>query len=630
MRRALDALACALAAMACPVAAGADEPGVSLAVTCRHEAAPGRVLCEAELETVRGRIAWADVVVRSAPTFAKPLRSRIAPKQASARTPVRVRFPIALVATEKGEGRLVLEGRAVRCRRRGGDELGETCITETSPARHGSRRGGTNPPGTTLMPPRRMRMAELARLSGVSRETIHYYLREGLLPKPVKGGRTVAYYDESHLERLRLIRSLRGEKYLPLAVIRRMISMGPKTHGRDVETLADVLSIDPTLARETPEVGPDDETMRVALELGLLGDQVKNVSAADPTHARVLSAVAEAVALDGDARQLTLDDLRACARELSKLVETEAALFFDLVIRRGDMARSVESLRAGRGAVARFITAYRDLMLRRVVDDILEAISSGTPNPATRAILPLGDDQLGRLGVAKKRALLIERAEAGDAAAANDLVWHLFVVAPSRELAALGGSVRELLRPRARVLLCAASPEPDEAELERLVERAAPFALGEVLLGEAKLLRLLSVGPKSGSFIDEVVPVLHRLANLHPEQEADPLASACAFYRRGLVGLSLPRVLGRHGLAIDDLERCIEVLVAAPGRIDASARARIEGNARLMVGRWHAASGGLASAARELERARSIDPSGPIGAAAEAAAAEAPREPLDA
>ena len=42
---------------------------------------------------------------------------------------------------------------------------------------------------------RRMRMAELERLSGVPRETIHYYLREGLLPAPSRQGKTQALYD---------------------------------------------------------------------------------------------------------------------------------------------------------------------------------------------------------------------------------------------------------------------------------------------------------------------------------------------------------------------------------------------------------------------------------------------------
>ncbi len=40
--------------------------------------------------------------------------------------------------------------------------------------------------------PAPLRMAELSARSGMPRETIHFYLREGLLPRPRKGGRTVA------------------------------------------------------------------------------------------------------------------------------------------------------------------------------------------------------------------------------------------------------------------------------------------------------------------------------------------------------------------------------------------------------------------------------------------------------
>ena len=104
--------------------------------------------------------------------------------------------------------------------------------------------GANDPP-----PPGGMRMAELSRRSGIARETIHFYLREGLLPRPRKGGRTVAYYDEEHLERLRVIRRLRDEKYLPLAVIRRLLDSPAAAAERDVDALAEVMKIDPTLAR---------------------------------------------------------------------------------------------------------------------------------------------------------------------------------------------------------------------------------------------------------------------------------------------------------------------------------------------------------------------------------------------
>jgi DNA-binding transcriptional MerR regulator len=468
---------------------------------------------------------------------------------------------------------------------------------------------------------RRMRMAELADASGVSRDTIHYYLREGLLPKPIKGGRTVAYYDDSHLERLRLIRRLREEKYLPLAVIRRIVETGAEgPHDRDLDTLADVLSIDPTAGRpnETADT-PDEETTRVALELGLLGSGVTRASPADPTEARVLAAVVEALSLEGDARQLTLDDLKSCAQELSRLVEHEASLFFDLVVRTGDTPRSVQALRAGRGAVARFITAFRDLMLRRIVEDIMIAISRGPAAFGHPRVLPLGPARMSQLGAGTRRNDLLERARTGDAAAANDLVWHLSVVGPVAELPRLPKKVKDLLRPRAQLLVRLIEVERDGGdpdELEQILKRAGPFPLGEVVLAEAALVRLVENGPHSAGYLEEIVPALHRLASARPEQDADPLASACAFHRRGQIGLSLPRVIGREARAVSDLERAIEAVLGAPGRIEAAARARLEGNARLALGRWHSAQANSETALEQLERARAIDPTGPIGQAA--------------
>ena len=43
-----------------------------------------------------------------------------------------------------------------------------------------------------------MKMAELERRSGVGRETIRYYIREGLLPEPERRARNVAVYGDVH------------------------------------------------------------------------------------------------------------------------------------------------------------------------------------------------------------------------------------------------------------------------------------------------------------------------------------------------------------------------------------------------------------------------------------------------
>ncbi len=51
----------------------------------------------------------------------------------------------------------------------------------------------------------RFRMRDLVEQTGLTRETIHYYLSEGLLPPAIKTGRNTALYTEQHLERLRKI-----------------------------------------------------------------------------------------------------------------------------------------------------------------------------------------------------------------------------------------------------------------------------------------------------------------------------------------------------------------------------------------------------------------------------------------
>lgn len=69
-----------------------------------------------------------------------------------------------------------------------------------------------------------MRINELAERSGVPAATIKYYVREGLLPGGDRTGYNQVAYDESHLRRLRLIRTLIGLAGLPIAVTKAVIA----------------------------------------------------------------------------------------------------------------------------------------------------------------------------------------------------------------------------------------------------------------------------------------------------------------------------------------------------------------------------------------------------------------------
>ncbi|MFN4230861.1 MerR family transcriptional regulator [Parvibaculum sp.] len=69
-----------------------------------------------------------------------------------------------------------------------------------------------------------MKMKELEAATGIGRETIRYYIREGLLPEPVRPKRNVAAYGREHVKRLNLIRKLQQERHLPLSVIKTIVT----------------------------------------------------------------------------------------------------------------------------------------------------------------------------------------------------------------------------------------------------------------------------------------------------------------------------------------------------------------------------------------------------------------------
>jgi DNA-binding transcriptional MerR regulator len=71
-----------------------------------------------------------------------------------------------------------------------------------------------------------LKMSELAERSGVSAGTIKHYLREGLLGDGediVRTSRNMAYYPPEYVERIRLIKRLQEDRFMPLKVIKDQI-----------------------------------------------------------------------------------------------------------------------------------------------------------------------------------------------------------------------------------------------------------------------------------------------------------------------------------------------------------------------------------------------------------------------
>jgi DNA-binding transcriptional MerR regulator len=86
-----------------------------------------------------------------------------------------------------------------------------------------SANGGSGANGDGLL-----RMRELAEASGVPAPTIKHYLRLGLLPEPVKTSRNMAYYPPSSVDRIKLIKRLQQERFLPLKQIKHVLDEDPE------------------------------------------------------------------------------------------------------------------------------------------------------------------------------------------------------------------------------------------------------------------------------------------------------------------------------------------------------------------------------------------------------------------
>jgi DNA-binding transcriptional MerR regulator len=68
-----------------------------------------------------------------------------------------------------------------------------------------------------------LKISELAEQAEVPVATVRHYLREGLLPEPVKTSRNMAYYPPEFAERIRLIKQLQEERFMPLRVIKELL-----------------------------------------------------------------------------------------------------------------------------------------------------------------------------------------------------------------------------------------------------------------------------------------------------------------------------------------------------------------------------------------------------------------------
>lgn len=171
---------------------------------------------------------------------------------------------------------------------------------------------------------------ELARTTGVTVPSIKFYLREGLVRPgdPSRPGR--AYYDESHVRRLGVIRALRDVARLPIDVIRRAVSAIDESRADSVDAIAPAID-----ALEPPRASRPDAALRAArADVDALFEREKLVvrpeAGSRETIARTLAALRRIGApITLEAVSQWLDAMRPITREEIENEETRKLLLSD-------------------------------------------------------------------------------------------------------------------------------------------------------------------------------------------------------------------------------------------------------------------------------------------------------------
>ena len=213
-----------------------------------------------------------------------------------------------------------------------------------------------------------LKMKELAEASGVSAGTIKHYLREGLLPEPVKTSRNMAYYPPEFVERIRLIKQLQEDRFMPLRVIKRVLDEDP-TRARALVELEDRI-LERALEGERKRVPAAEVRRRYDVpanvldrlaELGVLTPNSRGYSAND---ARIVEAISRFRAGGYDERiGFTVYDTLRYKRALEELVKEEVEVVLERLAGELEPDRVVELMEAGAEPLRDFIAALHSKLL---------------------------------------------------------------------------------------------------------------------------------------------------------------------------------------------------------------------------------------------------------------------------
>jgi DNA-binding transcriptional MerR regulator len=217
-----------------------------------------------------------------------------------------------------------------------------------------------------------LKMSELAERSGVSGGTIKHYLREGLLgdgDEIKRTSRNMAYYPEDFVERIRLIKRLQEDRFMPLRLIREVMAEEPERAARMVEIEDRILEraiearesgrTSRARVRETYDVPANVLTRLEELEV-----LTPNARGYDADDIQIIEAISRFRAGGyEEAIGFTVYDTLRYREALQPLVEEEVAVLLGRLAGQVEVDRAVEIIASGTQPLRDLIGAMHSKLL---------------------------------------------------------------------------------------------------------------------------------------------------------------------------------------------------------------------------------------------------------------------------
>jgi DNA-binding transcriptional MerR regulator len=217
-----------------------------------------------------------------------------------------------------------------------------------------------------------LKMRDLAERSGVSTSTIKHYLREGLLGdgnEIVRTSRNMAYYPAGYVERVRLIKRLQEDRYMPLKVIKGVIDEDPAGAQRLVELEDRILDRAIALGQGARVSAADvrrryDVPRNVLERLAELGVLTPGPGGYDADDVRIIEAISRFRAGGYDERLgFTVFDTLRYREALTPLVQEEVRVLLDRLAGEVDDDRAAEVISAGVDPLRELVGAMHSKLL---------------------------------------------------------------------------------------------------------------------------------------------------------------------------------------------------------------------------------------------------------------------------